>query len=94
MAHETVKLLANDDLAMIPIRLYLQGVSYLQNCNYDGAVDLCYEFFTQVKIFLRKFFPRIFFRIFFSEFFFWKFFFQKSIVVSKLTVNLLGICTL
>lgn len=48
MAHETVKLLANDDLAMIPIRLYLQGVSYLQNCNYDGAVDLCYEFFTQV----------------------------------------------
>ena len=56
MAHETVKLLANDDLAMIPIRLYLQGVSYLQNCNYDGAVDLCYEFFTQVKIFLRKFF--------------------------------------
>ena len=49
MAHETVKLLANDDLAMIPIRLYLQGVSYLQNCNYDGAVDLCYEFFTQVR---------------------------------------------
>ena len=51
MAHETVKLLANDDLAMIPIRLYLQGVSYLQNCNYDGAVDLCYEFFTQVFFF-------------------------------------------
>ena len=51
MAHETVKLLANDDLAMIPIRLYLQGVSYLQNCNYDGAVDLCYEFFTQVSFF-------------------------------------------
>ena len=51
MAHETVKLLANDDLAMIPIRLYLQGVSYLQNCNYDGAVDLCYEFFTQVIFF-------------------------------------------
>ena len=84
MAHETVKLLANDDLAMIPIRLYLQGVSYLQNCNYDGAVDLCYEFFTQVKIFLRKcffwkfftgnffreFFFGIFFRFFFLEFFF------------------------
>ena len=76
MAHETVKLLANDDLAMIPIRLYLQGVSYLQNCNYDGAVDLCYEFFTQVKIFLRKFFVgnfssenffRDFFRFFFSS---------------------------
>lgn len=50
MAHETVKLLANDDLAMIPIRLYLQGVSYLQNCNYSGAVDLCYEFFTQAFV--------------------------------------------
>ena len=79
MAHETVKLLANDDLAMIPIRLYLQGVSYLQNCNYDGAVDLCYEFFTQVI---------------FSDFF-CNFFFQKSLVVSKsLTVYLLGICSL
>jgi hypothetical protein len=50
MLLETVKLLANDDLAMIPIRLYLQGVSYLQNCNYDGAVDLCYEFFTQAFV--------------------------------------------
>ena len=60
MAHETVKLLANDDLAMIPIRLYLQGVSYLQNCNYDGAVDLCYEFFTQVRFFPPwKMFPKI-----------------------------------
>ena len=61
MAHETVKLLANDDLAMIPIRLYLQGVSYLQNCNYDGAVDLCYEFFTQV-IFSDFFFVIFFFK--------------------------------
>ena len=61
MAHETVKLLANDDLAMIPIRLYLQGVSYLQNCNYDGAVDLCYEFFTQV--FFSDFFCNFFSKI-------------------------------
>ena len=68
MAHETVKLLANDDLAMIPIRLYLQGVSYLQNCNYDGAVDLCYEFFTQVifptpMIFLKSFTKKLFAQI-------------------------------
>ena len=49
MAHETVRLLANDDLAMIPIRLYLQGTTYLQHCKYEGAVDLCYEFFTQVR---------------------------------------------
>ena len=62
MAHETVKLLANDDLAMIPIRLYLQGVSYLQNCNYDGAVDLCYEFFTQVIFFSTLAFSTHFFQ--------------------------------
>ena len=71
MAHETVKLLANDDLAMIPIRLYLQGVSYLQNCNYDGAVDLCYEFFTQVIF-------SDFFVIFFSKIDFRHLFFMKK----------------
>ena len=48
-AHETVRSLANDDLAMIPIRLYLEGASSLQHCTYEGAVDLCYEFFTQVS---------------------------------------------
>ena len=48
-AHETVRSLANDDLAMIPIRLYLEGASSLQFCSYEGAVDLCYEFFTQVR---------------------------------------------
>ena len=34
---------------MIPIRLYLQGAASLQHCTYDGSVDLCYEFFTQVQ---------------------------------------------
>jgi len=49
-AHETVRSLANDDLAMIPIRLYLEGASSLQHCAYEGAVDLCYEFFTQAFV--------------------------------------------
>merc|ERR1711970_722844 len=49
-AHETVRSLANDDLAMIPIRLYLEGASSLQHCSYEGAVDLCYEFFTQAFV--------------------------------------------
>ena len=48
-AHETVQLLANADFALIPIRLYLQGASALQHCLYEGALDLCYEFFTQVS---------------------------------------------
>ena len=44
------KKLQTQIVALIPIRLYLQGAASLQHCLYSGALDLCYEFFTQAFV--------------------------------------------